>query len=109
MKSKTEKLKRKEKIISKNFSDYEKTQKLASSWNPLPKREDFKKKKRLNLTIEKRAGFINCNHKYFNKGKFKGVSVFDTPLYYITWVKENIELNKTEIQLVNKAIKNKKL
>ena len=92
---------------NKIWQDYQKIQKLGSSWNPLPKREHFNKTTRLYQTVERRAGFINCAQGYFNVGKFKGVKLKDTPLWYLTWVKEKIELNPTELNLIRNTIKNK--
>ena len=95
--------KRRDKIMQ----SYNKTQKLAKSWNPLPKREDFNKTSRLHLTVDSRAGFINCAQGYFNVGKYKGVQVKDTPIWYLTWVAEKIQLNPSELNLLRKVVKYK--
>lgn len=95
--------KRRDKIMQ----SYNKTQKLAKSWNPLPKREDLNKTSRLHLTVDSRAGFINCAQGYFNVGKYKGVQVKDTPIWYLTWVAENIQLNPSELNLLRKVVKYK--
>ncbi len=80
----------------------EKVDLLRKSWNPLPVRGQSNK--RLTHTIEKRSNFINCKQRVFNVGKYKGIDIKEVPLSYIRWVKENIELNYTELQLL-KTIK----
>lgn len=80
----------------------EKVQLLRKSWNPLPVREQ--KQKRLSYTIEKRSNFINCKQRYFNMGKYKGIDIKDVPTSYINWVRNNIQLNDSELQLL-KTIK----
>lgn len=60
---------------------------------------------RLQQTIEKHSNFINLNQGYFNKGKYKGISVDKTPTTYLKWVLQNIELNVGETKLLNKLIK----
>ena len=61
---------------------------------------------RLQQTIDKHSNFINLNQKYFNKGKYKGISVEKTPITYLKWVLENIELNTGETKLITKLINN---
>lgn len=78
----------------------EKVQLLRKSWNPLPVREQ--KQKRLSYTIEKRSNFINCKQRYFNMGKYKGIDIKDVPTSYINWVRNNIQLNDSELQLLKK-------
>jgi uncharacterized protein (DUF3820 family) len=100
-------IKRLEKIKNKNLRNHLKLQKLASSWNPLPKREDLNKIARRRESVEKRSGFINCAQGYFNVGKYKGVAVKDTPVWYLSWVADNIQLNPSELNLLRKVIKYK--
>jgi hypothetical protein len=76
----------------------EKVELLRKSWNPLPVRGQ--KQKRLSYTIEKRSNFINCKQRVFNVGKYKGIDINEVPKWYISWVKANIELNDTELQLL---------
>jgi len=59
---------------------------------------------RLQQTIEKHSNFINLNQGYFNKGKYKGISVDKTPITYLKWVLQNIELNTGETKLITKLI-----
>ena len=89
------------------FREYQKVQELGRSWNPPPKREDLNKVVRRKESVERRAGFINCKQKYFNKGKYKGVLVIDVPLSYIKWVTDTIELNPTELQLIRTILNQK--
>lgn len=76
----------------------EKVELLRKSWNPLPVRGQLNKK--LSYTIEKRSNFINCKQRIFNVGKYKGIDIQEAPLSYISWVKRNIKLNDTELQLL---------
>jgi hypothetical protein len=100
---KTERVKTKEeKLRLKKQKQSQKVTDLAKSWNPLPIRGQ--KQKRLSFTIDKHSNFINCKHKYFNMGKYKGVDIKYVPLSYISWVRKNIELNETELNLL-KTIK----
>lgn len=62
---------------------------------------------RLKETIDPHANFINVLQGYFNKGKYKGIPVNKVPSKYIEWVKENIELNKTEMNYLNKILHKK--
>jgi len=89
------------------FEEYKKLHKVGTPWNPPPKREDLGKGYRSKETVERRAGFINCKQRYFNKGKFKGVLLKDVPLYYIKWVTDTIDLNPTELQLIRKTLTEK--
>ena len=59
---------------------------------------------RLQQTVDKHSNFINLNQGYFNKGKYKGISVDKTPTNYLKWVLENIELNVGETKLLNKIL-----
>jgi uncharacterized protein (DUF3820 family) len=86
-------LKKKKKTLS------EKVQLLRKSWNPLPV-----KVKEPVYIIETRSNFINCKKRYFNMGKYKGVDVREVPKSYIRWVKDNVKLNDSELQLL-KTIK----
>lgn len=94
-----------EKLRNKILKDYQKVQELSKSWNPLPKREDLNKTLRRKESVERRAGFINCAQGYFNVGKYKGVKVQDTPIPYLLWVIDKIELNPTELNLIRKVVK----
>lgn len=94
-------------LRNKILNDYQKVQQLNSSWNPPPRREDLNMVVRRKESVERRAGFINCKQKYFNKGKFKGVLLKDVPLYYIKWVTDTIDLNPTELQLIRKTLTEK--
>jgi uncharacterized protein (DUF3820 family) len=89
------------------FEEYKKNHKPGTPWNPPPRREDLGKGSRLKLTIDERAGFINCAQGYFNVGKYKGVQVNDVPLWYLKWVVDKIQLNPTELNLIRIIIKNK--
>ena len=64
----------------------------------------------LKETVEPNSNFINLNGGYFNKGKYKGIEVERSPIYYLEWLlnTSTIILNKGEIKLINKLIKNKK-
>lgn len=66
---------------------------------------NIQKTVKLQQTIEKHSNFINLNQGYFNKGKYKGISVDKTPTTYLKWVLQNIELNVGETKLLNKLIK----
>ena len=96
-----------DKLRNKILNDYQKTQALGSSWNPPPRREDLNKVVRRKESVERRAGFINCKQKYFNKGKYKGVSIKDVPISYIKWVTDTIQLNPTELELIRTILKEK--
>jgi uncharacterized protein (DUF3820 family) len=109
MKLKVRKKIEEDKLRNKILKDYQKVQSLGSSWNPLPKREDLNKTSRLHLTVDSRAGFINCAQGYFNVGKYKGVQVKDTPIWYLTWVAEKIQLNPSELNLLRTVLKYKEL
>ena len=109
MKLKIKKKLQEEKLRNKILNDYQEVQKLGSSWNPPPRREDLNKSPRLKQSVEKRAGFINCAQGYFNVGKYKGVQVKDTPISYLLWVIDKIELNNTELNLIRKVVKTKEL
>lgn len=65
--------------------------------------------KPLKGTQEKLSHFINCNQGYFNKGKYKGKLLEKVPVNYLIWVLNNVsDLNKTEIKLLSRNIKNKR-
>ena len=89
------------------FEEYKKNHKKGTPWNPPPRREDLGKGLRLKVSVDERAGFINCAQQYFNVGKYKGIQVKDTPLWYLKWVVDKIELNNSELNLIRKIIKNK--
>lgn len=76
---------------------------LVKSWNPLPERG--KTLPRLSSTIEKNSNFINCKQGVMNVGKYKGIELKDVPVWYLKWVANNIQLNKTELEIIRKRIK----
>jgi uncharacterized protein (DUF3820 family) len=100
MKLKERKQKQAEALEVKKRTLAEKVDLLRKSWNPLPVRGQ--KQKRLTYTIEKRSNFINCKQRVFNVGKYKGIDIKDVPTSYINWVRNNIELNDSELQLLKK-------
>jgi hypothetical protein len=100
MKLKERKEKQAKALEARKRSLSEKVQLLRKSWNPLPIREQ--KQKRLSYTIEKRSNFINCKQRVFNVGKYKGIDIKDVPTSYINWVRNNIQLNDSELQLLKK-------
>lgn len=59
---------------------------------------------RLSLTIEKKSNFINCKRGYMNVGKYKGINLDKVPIYYLKWLLSNMELNKTEKDLINRIL-----
>jgi hypothetical protein len=67
---------------------------------PLTPTEDL----RLSSTIEKKSNFINCKGGYMNVGKYKGVDLDRVPIYYLKWLILNMELNKTEQNLINRIL-----
>lgn len=101
--SKTKSKQRKEKQKRKILEDYKKIQELSKSHNPLPKRNQ--KPIKLRSTIESHSNFINCAQKYFNMGKYKGVSLNYVPVSYMKWVTDTIQLNDSELRLIRKYIK----
>lgn len=86
-----------------NLRKFAEIQKLSKSWNPLPIRGSTLP--RLHDTVDKHSNFINCSQKYFNKGKYKGIFLKETPQEYLRWVVINIELNNSELKLIRKFIK----
>jgi uncharacterized protein (DUF3820 family) len=102
MKLKERKEKQAKALEAKKRSLSEKVQLLRKSWNPLPVRGQ--KQERLSFTTDTRCNFINCKQRYFNIGKYKGVDVKDVPTSYINWVRNNIQLNDSELRLL-KTIK----
>lgn len=102
MENKLQKYKR-ECIENNNLAKFAEVQRLSKSWNPLPQRGSSLP--RLQSTVDRHSSFINCSQKYFNKGKFKGVFLKDTPQYYIKWVVDEVELNDSELKLIRKYIR----
>ena len=90
-------------LQKKKLEQSKKVDELAKSWNPLPERG--KTLPRLNSTIEKNSNFINCKQGYMNMGKYKGIDIKSVPIWYLRWVKANIQLNDTELNLIKKYIK----
>jgi len=90
-------------IKQKNLKKFAEVQKLSESWNPLPERGSSLP--RLQSTVDRHSSFINCSQKYFNKGKYKGIFLKDTPQDYLKWVISEIELNNSELKLIRKFIK----
>jgi hypothetical protein len=86
-----------------NLRKFAEIQKLSKSWNPLPVRGTSLP--RLQSTVDRNSSFINCSQKYFNKGKYKGIFLKDTPQQYLKWVAQEIELNDSELKLIRKYIK----
>lgn len=94
--------------MSRNlFEEYKRNHKSGTPWNPPPRREDLGKGSRLHLSVEKRAGFINCAQGYFNVGKYKGTQVKDAPIWYLKWVVDKIQLNPSELNVLRNVIKYK--
>jgi len=89
-----------ENIKQRNLKKFAEIQKLSKSWNPLPKVGDTLP--RLGSTVDRHSNFINCSKKYFNKGKYKGVGLKDTPQQYLKWVVDMVELNDSELKLIRK-------
>ena len=86
-----------------NLKKFAEVQKLSKSWNPLPVRGSTLP--RLYNTVDRHSNFINCSKKYFNKGKYKGIFLKDTPQQYLKWVAQEVELNDSELKLIRKYIK----
>lgn len=63
---------------------------------------------RLSSTIERKSNFINCKQGYMNVGKYKGIDLNNVPLYYLKWLISNMELNKTERNLINRILNKSK-
>lgn len=59
---------------------------------------------RLSSTIEKKSNFINCKGGYMNVGKYKGIDLNNVPIYYLKWLLLNMELNKTERNIINRIL-----
>lgn len=102
-KTKSKKLKLKSE--RNKLANYQKVQNLGKSWNPLPERNQ--KNTRVNSSIDKNSNFINCNQHYFNVGKYKGMKLSSAPVWYMNWVVNNVRLNKSELNLISKYIKQK--
>lgn len=92
-----------ENILNKNLQKFAEVQKLSNSWNPLPQRGSSSP--RLQSTVDRHSNHINCSQGYFNKGKFKGIYLKDTPQYYLKWVVQEVYLNDSELKLIRKFIK----
>jgi hypothetical protein len=92
-----------ENILNKNLQKFAEVQKLSKNWNPLPERGSSLP--RLQNTVDRHSSFINCSQRYFNKGKYKGIFLKDTPQEYLKWVVQEIELNNSELKLIRKFIK----
>jgi len=92
-----------ESIKNNNLRKFAEIQKLSKSWNPLPQRGSSLP--RLQNTVDSHSSFINCSQKYFNKGKYKGIFLKDTPQQYLKWVAQEVELNDSELKLIRKYIK----
>lgn len=90
-------------IKNNNLKKFAEVQNLAKSWNPLPQRGTSLP--RLQNTVDRHSGFINCSQKYFNKGKYKGVFLKDVNQRYLLWVVQEVELNDSELKLIRKYIK----
>jgi uncharacterized protein (DUF3820 family) len=86
-------------------SDYNKVYNLSKQWNPLPVRGQLNTK--LKHTVSLHCNFINCKEGFFNMGKYKGIDVISTPISYLKWVKENVNLNDTELKLLKRIINKK--
>lgn len=88
---------------NKNLRKFAEVQKLSKSWNPLPVLGSSLP--RLQSTVDRHSSFINCSQKYFNKGKYKGMFLKDTPQDYLKWVIAEVQLNDSELKLIRKFIK----
>ena len=91
--------KREAKIKKKLSKDS--VQKIQHSIKSEPLTESF----RLNSTIEKKSNFINCKRGYMNVGKYKSIDLHNVPIHYLNWLILNVELNKTEQNLINRILK----